>query len=74
MERLVLPAVPSLLKTWTSSFGFSKMTVSERLQFLDYTFLNFQDAIMCQKLLVKIPPDESSLMKGFVNSLFVKTR
>lgn len=57
VERLVLPAVPSVLETWTTSFGFAKMTSSERSQFLDYTFLDFQDTIMCQKLLTKTPQD-----------------
>ena len=46
MERLVLPAVPSVLNTWTTSFGFSKMTDSERLMFLDCCFLDFQDIVM----------------------------
>ncbi|PSR86176.1 Increased DNA methylation like [Actinidia chinensis var. chinensis] len=55
VERLVLPAVPSVLHTWTTSFGFSKMTDVERLNFLDYTFLDFQGTTMCQKLLKKIP-------------------
>ncbi|KAF4369210.1 hypothetical protein G4B88_009508, partial [Cannabis sativa] len=49
VERLVLPAVPSVLNTWTTSFGFLKMTASERLKFLDYTFLDFQGTVMCQK-------------------------
>ncbi|KAF7816117.1 Increased DNA methylation 1 [Senna tora] len=53
VERLVLPAVPSVLETWTTSFGFAKMTSSERSQFMDYTFLDFQDTVMCQKLLTK---------------------
>ncbi|KAK9940808.1 hypothetical protein M0R45_017449 [Rubus argutus] len=64
VERLVLPAVPSVLNTWTTAFGFSRMTDPERLQFLDYTFLDFQDTIMCQKLLMKIPPAEPSLLRG----------
>ncbi|KAM7522065.1 hypothetical protein LguiA_011967 [Lonicera macranthoides] len=42
VERLVLPAVPSVLHTWTSSFGFSPMIECERLKFLDCTFLDFQ--------------------------------
>ncbi|KAI7996155.1 DExH-box ATP-dependent RNA helicase DExH1 [Camellia lanceoleosa] len=54
VERLVLPAVPSVLNTWTTSFGFSKMAELERLNFLDYTFLDFQGTVMCQKLLNKI--------------------
>ncbi|KAG4935221.1 hypothetical protein JHK82_049518 [Glycine max] len=51
VEGLILPAVPSVLETWTRSFGIAKMTNLERSQFLDYTFLDFQSAIMCQKLL-----------------------
>lgn len=59
MERLVLPAVASVLNTWTTSFGFSKMTDSERLRFLDYCFLDFQGTVMCQKPLMKIPSANS---------------
>lgn len=55
VERLVLPAVPGVVDTWTNKFGFSKMTESERLQYSDYTFLDFQDTTMCQKLLRKVP-------------------
>ncbi|KAI9200530.1 hypothetical protein LWI28_009480 [Acer negundo] len=53
VERLILPAVPALVETWTTKFGFSKMTDNERLQFLDYTFLDFPDTTMCHKLLAK---------------------
>ncbi|KAJ6716325.1 FINGER TRANSCRIPTION FACTOR putative-RELATED [Salix koriyanagi] len=60
VQRLILPAVPGVLNTWTRSFGFSKMTGSERLQFVDYTFLDFQDTVMCQKLLMKSPSPQSS--------------
>nr|KYP47528.1 Chromodomain-helicase-DNA-binding protein Mi-2 isogeny [Cajanus cajan] len=62
VERLVLPAVPSVLETWTGSFGFAKMTNFERSQFLDYTFLDFQGTIMCQKLLTNIPPRDLVLL------------
>ncbi|XVF69023.1 hypothetical protein PTKIN_Ptkin11bG0047800 [Pterospermum kingtungense] len=64
VQRLILPAVPDVLHTWTSSFGFSKMMPSERLQFVDYTFLDFQGAIMCQKLLCKRPLVEPNLSNG----------
>lgn len=60
----MLPAVPDVLPTWTGSFGFLKMTPSERLQFVDYTLLGFQGAIMCQKLLPKSPLVESNLSLG----------
>ncbi|KAF3441227.1 hypothetical protein FNV43_RR15140 [Rhamnella rubrinervis] len=64
VERLVLPAIPSVLNTWTTSFGFSRMTTSERLQFLEYSFLDFQDSIMCQKLLGKNPSADLSPLEG----------
>ncbi|WOL15453.1 hypothetical protein Cni_G24234 [Canna indica] len=50
VERLCIPAVPTLLDTWTNSFGFKKMSSCDRLDILEYTLLNFQDTIMCQKL------------------------
>ncbi|KAF3446551.1 hypothetical protein FNV43_RR11731 [Rhamnella rubrinervis] len=56
VERLTLPAIPSAVQTWTDSFGFSKMTGVERSQFLKYTFLDFPDTAMCQKLLKKSSP------------------
>ncbi|XP_031375624.1 increased DNA methylation 1-like [Punica granatum] len=56
--KLVLPATPSVLDTWTTSFGFTKMIDSERLQFLGHTFLNFQDTVMCHKRLLEIPQRE----------------
>ncbi|KAL1541068.1 hypothetical protein AAHA92_25332 [Salvia divinorum] len=58
VERLVLPAVPSVLNTWIYSFGFSKMDESERLNFLVYTFLDFQGTIFCQKMLKSDLPAE----------------
>ncbi|KAG9158155.1 hypothetical protein Leryth_000304 [Lithospermum erythrorhizon] len=64
VERLVLPSVETALDTWTTSFGFSKMTVSDRLKFLSYTFLNFPGAIMCQKLLQENVSLTSSSKKG----------
>ncbi|KAG1338027.1 hypothetical protein COCNU_04G003330 [Cocos nucifera] len=51
VERLLIPAVPELLETWTTSFGFTKMSSFDRFKYLEYTLLNFQDTTMCQKLL-----------------------
>ncbi|XP_059626943.1 uncharacterized protein LOC132269703, partial [Cornus florida] len=64
VERLVLPAVPSLLHTWTTSFGFSRMIESERFNFLDYTFLDFQGTVMCQKLIIKPRYTKLSARRG----------
>ncbi|XP_017233617.1 uncharacterized protein LOC108207694 [Daucus carota subsp. sativus] len=60
VERLVLPAIPSMLNTWISSFGFSRMSPSERLELLDYTFLSFKGTTMCQKLLLMTPRIKSN--------------
>ncbi|KAF5177783.1 Increased dna methylation [Thalictrum thalictroides] len=51
VERLFLPAIPQVLHAWTTSFGFTKITKSERLKYLEYTFLDFQDTTMCHKVL-----------------------
>ncbi|KAL6657291.1 hypothetical protein ACP70R_005071 [Stipagrostis hirtigluma subsp. patula] len=42
VERLVLPAVPGLLQTWTGSFGFMVMTHSDKLEIAEHTILSFQ--------------------------------
>lgn len=52
VERLVLPAVPSMLDTWINGFGFSKLTDAEKMQYLDRTFLDFPGTIKCQKVLL----------------------
>lgn len=54
VERVVLPAMPQVLRTWTTSFGFSVLSISERLELLRYTFLEFQDTRMCQKVLCSL--------------------
>ncbi|KAL3829052.1 hypothetical protein ACJIZ3_017854 [Penstemon smallii] len=62
VERLVLPAIPSVLNTWTTSFGFSTVKESERLNFLDNTFLGFQGTVLCQKVLSSVSSSTSSLL------------
>lgn len=51
VERLVMPAAPSVLSTWIGSFGFSKISETERLNLCSYSFLDFQGSVMCQKIL-----------------------
>ncbi|XP_047308562.1 uncharacterized protein LOC124912047 [Impatiens glandulifera] len=51
IQRIVLPAVSSVVNTWKNAFGFSEMTKWEKLMFLNHTFLDFQGTIMCQKML-----------------------
>ncbi|XP_065880599.1 uncharacterized protein [Euphorbia lathyris] len=55
IERIVLPAVSSVLNTWTGPFGFSEMMDSEKLALVDHIFLNFQGTVMCHKKLMQIP-------------------
>ena len=68
VERLVLPTVPSLLDYW-SSVGFLKMTDSQRLQLLDYRFVEFENTIICQKSLMKIPLAEPCPSKNNLYAL-----
>ncbi|XP_010443603.1 PREDICTED: uncharacterized protein LOC104726435 isoform X2 [Camelina sativa] len=60
VERLVLPAVPSVLNTWINSFGFTKITISERKDFLKFTFLEFGRTILCLKVLTSVADPFSS--------------
>ncbi|XP_004517273.2 uncharacterized protein [Cicer arietinum] len=63
VERLVLPAVPGVLETWTNSFGFVQMKNFERSKFLDYSFLDFQGTVMCQKMLTRLPSPDSVITR-----------
>ncbi|KAE8653946.1 hypothetical protein F3Y22_tig00117056pilonHSYRG00557 [Hibiscus syriacus] len=49
VEKLVLPSLPTTVETWTNNFGFCRMT--DRAKLLQYTSLDFQGTIICQKLL-----------------------
>ncbi|XP_019188263.1 PREDICTED: uncharacterized protein LOC109182566 [Ipomoea nil] len=53
VEKLVLPAATSVLNTWISSFGFSVMEESTRLDLSGFNILNFHGTVMCQKPLVR---------------------
>nr|XP_027126710.1 increased DNA methylation 1-like [Coffea arabica] len=72
VQRLVLPAVPSVLSTWETSFGFSRITESERLNFLDCTFLDFQGSHMCQKLLKNTQCTELSQLTASLVILLIQ--
>ncbi|KAI3788247.1 hypothetical protein L2E82_01007 [Cichorium intybus] len=54
VERLVLPAVPGMVSTWTQAFGFNTMSDSERLSLIECKFLDFPGTIKCQKILKKM--------------------
>lgn len=51
VERLLLPAVPELLETWTGSFGFTVISNSDRIELAENSILSFQGTTMCQKVL-----------------------
>lgn len=54
VKKLVLPAAATVLNTWTMAFGYTPVTQSERSEFLSYSFLDFQDTVMCQKVLRRL--------------------
>ncbi|KAK4761311.1 hypothetical protein SAY87_006204 [Trapa incisa] len=64
VKRIILPASPSALSTWIGSFGFKEMMESKRLGLVNYTLLNFQDTIMCQKQLLDTPSEEWTMSNG----------
>ncbi|KAL1372190.1 hypothetical protein AAHE18_01G186000 [Arachis hypogaea] len=51
VERLLLPAAPYLVETWTNSFGFAKMTHSDQYYCVGYPLANFPDTTLCHKSL-----------------------
>ncbi|XP_047326012.1 uncharacterized protein LOC124929654 [Impatiens glandulifera] len=65
IQRIVLPAVPSVVDTWRNAFGFSIMSRKEKLMFLNHTFLDFQGTVMCQKVLRKVLRNESPQIQLF---------
>ena len=54
VERIVLPASPEKVSTWTRSFGFSEMTDIERLDLVKCKFLKFLGTKKCLKKLKKM--------------------
>nr|XP_043609632.1 increased DNA methylation 1-like [Erigeron canadensis] len=54
IERLVLPAIPDMVNTWTGSFGFNVMTQAECMEVADCKFLEFPGSIKCHKILKKM--------------------
>ncbi|KAF9619570.1 hypothetical protein IFM89_007397 [Coptis chinensis] len=53
IERLLLPAIPQLMKTWKTSFGFTEVSLQQRLELLGYPFVGFQGTTLCQKFLTE---------------------
>ncbi|KAK8479965.1 hypothetical protein V6N13_014690 [Hibiscus sabdariffa] len=51
VEKVVLPSLPTTVETWTNNFGFSRMPNDEKAKLLQYTLLDFQGTIICQKFL-----------------------
>ncbi|GMP62591.1 hypothetical protein CsSME_00024638 [Camellia sinensis var. sinensis] len=52
IQRLVVPAISELKEIW-KSFGFSEMSLPERLELLGYPFLVFQGTTLFHKVLSK---------------------
>jgi hypothetical protein len=51
VESFVLHSSEDAINTWTKAFGFDRMTGKDKCRFIDNTFLEFQNSIMCLKLL-----------------------
>ncbi|XP_066168830.1 increased DNA methylation 1 [Oryza sativa Japonica Group] len=62
VERLVLPAVPEMVATWTGpSFGFREMGQADRQDVAHHAILRFQGTIMCHKQLPPQPQPQPQL-------------
>ncbi|XP_058080709.1 increased DNA methylation 1-like [Magnolia sinica] len=53
VQKLILPIAPKFLQSWTTSYGFSKATNSDRFELLECPFIEFINNMMCQKILIK---------------------
>lgn len=51
VEMIVLSAIPSLVETWISGFGFSVITAEEKKQLHDVNLMLFPGSVMLQKKL-----------------------
>ncbi|XP_004501801.1 increased DNA methylation 1 [Cicer arietinum] len=49
VKSILLHSSHEAIETWTKSFGFARITAKERRQYIDNTFLEFQNTIMCFK-------------------------
>ncbi|KAK8662937.1 hypothetical protein V6N13_024823 [Hibiscus sabdariffa] len=49
VEKLVLIWLPTTVEMWTNNFGISRMPDDERVKLLQYTLLDFQGTVICQK-------------------------
>ncbi|KAM0947354.1 putative histone acetyltransferase chromatin regulator PHD family [Dioscorea sansibarensis] len=59
VEMLVLSAIPSLVETWTSGFGFAPIGEEERKQLRDINFMLFPGTEMLKKNLCAPPATDS---------------
>lgn len=59
VEMLVLSAIPSLVETWTSGFGFAPLGEEERKQLRDINFMLFPGTEMLKKNLSAPPATDS---------------
>lgn len=53
VDKLVIPAVPELIDTWTSGFGFSPVNESAKKTIKNLNLLVFPGVDMLEKSLVK---------------------
>ncbi|XP_062080779.1 increased DNA methylation 1-like [Humulus lupulus] len=57
VEKLILPSALEVLPMWTSSFGFSTMSLDEKLKVLEYNVQDFPKSFMCYKFITTEQPN-----------------
>ncbi|KAJ4839010.1 hypothetical protein Tsubulata_031125 [Turnera subulata] len=53
VQKLLLPAAQNVLSTWENAFGFSRVSDTEKPEYLKHTLLDFQGTVLCHKRLTK---------------------
>lgn len=59
VKMLVLSAIPSLVDTWTSGFGFKPIDDEEELQLAKVNLMLFPGTTLLTKNLHEVPSQES---------------
>ncbi|XP_073003851.1 uncharacterized protein [Typha latifolia] len=64
VEMMVLCAIPSLVETWTSAFGYQPIEDSDRKQLCKVNLMSFPGTILLKKSLLEATPRKPDPVKG----------